>query len=291
MSMLAGFLVALSLAQPMAPGGPMDQPPVIAEATAVRATYEEGASLTFDDELSGLKPVFEDMEDYNTFTLEGQDSTELAQETEVSLRLNTLYKLYITQLQMAMPPSQGAPARVVFDARVGLRQGGQEVNALSGRGEAPVGQTVIFQDLPMGKDKLIVLVRFRQDQEGDSSDQSQQQQQQQQQQNEDESDSQQNQEQQQQQSGQQDQESDQEEEQEEQDQQQQQQSGDQGEDQQDQQPQPTQPESDGENAKDPQHGEATNIEALLESLEEVDRREQELEQQSRLPSRIKGEWW
>lgn len=283
-------LATLAQANPpvVAPGPePADKIQVI----AFQATREGQATRQVDAELRPLDALLKDM-DYDTFRVVQAQEVDLPAQSETMVQINDTYALYI------LPLGKDEQGLLAMQARVTLMQGGKLVNALLTQGKAKPGRAMLFRGLNIPGGELGIVLRLvpppPDPKDGDSDSQSNDdQQQQQQEQPQDPT------------SGGDDQQGDQN-------------ASDQsnpGEDQKDESSQKGMAnedkkegeEEEGESAQAGQESEDTegeqegaqsgepkdleDIDALLKSLEDQDRREQKSTRNNRDSIRFNGDWW
>lgn len=241
-----------------------EMPTPLGRLFAVHASGGVPQKLKIDKKLKALKPLFSALP-YTSYEALAIHDRELPWGEETLFPVNALYAMKVTPLG---PTEDNA---IALQARVELLQNGEYVNALDTLAEAHMNQALLFRGLPLGGDELllVLVVTMPSDDQQD-----------QQQKEEDQEDP-----------------SEQEEEQD-QNQDQEDASEQEGEEEEDAEPMPQEGEEDG---LDPSEQDAVeeeapeesneNLEALLQSLEETDKREQVEERNKRSSVDIKGNWW
>lgn len=255
-----GALAAAQLAPPAAPPGPGGAPaPVACVLTAVCGVNPPVAVPPADDRLATLEAALKPL-GFAGFEFVGTAARELAPETETRFPINGTYSAAITLL----PPQDGDTA--AMEVRIEALLEGKIVTALAGTVQARPGDTVVFRGMPLAPGELVVLLTRPSEQSSDQSKSDQNQQDQEQQ--------------------------DQKQEEEGQQQEKKEQEG--KEDPRNAEEQEAQPaaeeQEDGteEEEKDMENG---SLRALLESLEETDKREQKEIRNVRQRIDFKGGWW
>ena len=201
---------------------------------------------------------------YNQFTLVSSDNAQADSGQEVRMPISGIFTFY------AMPMQIMDGGSVVLNLRVEMLQDDGYRDALRAQGQAAPNQPLVMRGMPLNRGELVVVVEVRPDQDqqdgagGDGDPDSDA--------SEDDSDEQQDQ----------DAEDDPDQE-DEGDQDTEPETDDQG-------PQP-QPDSSGDESRQESELDLQNVEALLEYLEEVDRREQEEIRRQRNDIEIRGDWW
>mgnify|MGYP006277920943 CR=1 FL=1 len=254
-AVLTYIVAAAALAQPWRPAPPQagGQPEAQMPKFRVVAVYCSNRGEGVQAELENLKPLFEKLP-YDTFEQVARHDTEAAPGQETKVPLNGVYTLYLT----VGAPAQGAQQEgVPLEARVEMLADDGFVNALRASGRAAPNKALLFRGLPMDAGELaVVMMLLPPDQDNGQSQKEQEQQQQ---------------------------EKEEKEEQETQDQQQEQP--------QEQQQQQEQSEAEQREAEEDEQKDMQNIEAILQSLEEQDRREQHDTRNKRRDVQMRGGWW
>lgn len=256
--MAAGLLIALLAGQmPALPGGGGEAPaPPKLHVVAAHASNAGQEPAAVDEALSAVKKILLALP-FDTYAPVADQEVEAPPGEETLIPLNGIYSLYVT------PQGQDETGALALTARISMLKAGsgpeEYVNALYTEAKLASGMPLVFRGLDLNVGELVVVLRLS----GDDNQQGQSQ--------NDESDQQ---------------------EQENEDQKQEQESGSDN-DQQQQQDNPQDQEQQNDSA--PQAQEETpdlqNIEALLQSLEETDRKEQEEQQRVRSGIRVRGDWW
>lgn len=280
-SLLAIVLLIGGLAQPMrppepavpeqangAPGQESAPPEVQVQMVAIQATREGRNEPDLDKDLDPLKEVLSELP-FDTFRKVAMDQKPCPVGAEATIGIDDVFQLRVKNnlLPKETPAQPCAPQPILLTARVEEKRDGGTMNALSADAVLPPGQFVMFRGIPRADGELLVFVT------PNAGQQQQQDQQQNQQQDQQQQDQQQNQQQ------------DQQQDQQQQDQQQQQQPG---------QTQPDKPESEEqqpEQQQDNKPKDSQNVEAILQSLEELDRREQYDQKDVPYVREIQGDWW
>lgn len=256
-----GALAAAQIAPPAAAPGPGAAPaPVACVLTAVCGINPPVAVPPADDRLAGLEGALKPL-GFAGFEFVGTAERELAPDTETRFPINGTYSAAITLL----PPQDGGTA--AMEVRIEALLDGRIVTALAGTVQARPGDTVVFRGMPLAPGELVVLLTRPSEQSSEQSKSDQGQQEQNQNQDQERQD-------------QQTEEKKQEEEKKEA-------SGNE----QEQRKQPeAEEQEDGteEEKKDMENG---SLRALLESLEETDKREQKEIRNVRQRIDFKGGWW
>ena len=260
MNMLA-FCTALGLLISQPPSSiarpPEDKAPLV-RMTAVQAKSEGRDKPEIPDNLKGVRGVLKSLS-ADTFALIAEQEREAPLGEETLVPINGVYSLYVT------PNRASAQEPMKIQARIEMLEGDGYRNALVTEAQAQPGKALVFRGLPLNVGELVVIMQLAQDGDGESQ-QSQ---------------------------------SDQNEAQEEQEQEKQEQQQGEGERQEGEEQQQQQQK---EAQEATQEGESTvegeeeledmeTIEAILQTLEEQDRREQEEMQNRRTRIRMDGGWW
>lgn len=259
-----GVLAAAQLAPPAAAPGPGAAPaPVACVLTAVCGINPPVAVPPADDRLTTLEAALKPL-GFAGYEFVGTAARELAPETETRFPINGTYSATVTLL----PPQDGDTA--AMEVRVEALLDGKIVTALAGTVQARPGDTVVFRGMPLAPGELVVLLTrpSKQSSEPSQSDQNQQEQEQQDQEEDQQKEGQQ---------------------QEEKEQEKEKQEEPQSAEEQEAQP-AAEEQEDGteEEEKDMENG---SLRALLESLEETDKREQKELRNVRQRIDFKGGWW
>lgn len=266
MSASLGILIALTaLAQPWAPpsagGGVPAEEYEIVEMKALRASNEGMAQKEIDPALRGLAPVLEALP-FDRFSPIAEETKEAPYGRETLIPINSEYTLSIRPIER-----NAKDGLVLLEARIIMSREGRKINALSTRAEAATGQPLLFRGLELNNGELVVVMRLAQQDDGsqgsgESTAQDQEKPEQQEAQEQEE------------------QETPPEEQQEE---------TQPGEEENDQAPPPAvEPK---ETAPEDEKQDMQNIEALLQSLEEMDRREQQELRNQRDHIDVRKGWW
>lgn len=259
-----GALAAAQLAPPAAAPGPGGAPaPVACVLTAVCGINPPVAVPPADDRLASLEAALKPL-GFAGFEFVGTAARDLAPETETRFPINGTYSAAVTLL----PPQEDDTA--AMEVRIEALLEGKIVTALAGTVQARPGDTVVFRGMPLAPGELVVLLTrpSEQSSEQSKSDQSQQEQEQQDQQQDQQKEG------------------------------QEQEEKDQGKDKQEeprnaeeQEAQPTAEEQEDGTAEEEKDMENGSLRALLESLEETDKREQKEIRNVRQRIDFKGGWW
>ncbi len=251
-TVIAYIVAAAALAQPWR--APEPQAPGQAQAQTPKF---RAAAVYCSNGAGGVPESLENLKPlleklpYDTFEEVARRDFDTPPGQETKVPLNGIYTLFLTA-GAAQPQQQALP----IEARVEMLEGDGFIDALRAQGKAAPQQALLFRGLPMDAGELAIVLMLLPPDNGDGQSQQQKQDQQEQQQQ---------------------QEQEQEEKQEQQEQQQEQQQ---------QQAQAQQEEAEEEEQKDLQ-----NVEAILQSLEEQDRREQHDAHNERRDVQMRGGWW
>lgn len=257
MMLLALSLVLSSAIAQQAPGA-WDIPPERVQAVAIRATGSATEQPAIAAELKGMEEFLKTLP-YAEYTIIAENVVETPIGTEAGIPLGDRLTLYVK------PEGQSEEGAVQLSAHLELNEDGHPVDALIAQGSAARGKPLVFRGVPNGMNgEDIVVFKLLQPENPDSQPQGSEEQQQEPRDEE--------------------QEAEQEEE-----------KGGQEQPQEEQEPpQETQAEQQ-QNAEAAQDQEPSkdleNIEAILRSLEEVDRQEQKNAHNRRTSVEIKGDWW
>jgi hypothetical protein len=268
---------------PLTPAAPPAAPKI--EVRAFTATNTGQATRQVDATLRGLDALLKDMP-YDTFLPVMQEQAELSANVETMVTINDIYALHVLPLG---PEEEGM---LPLQARVTMLQGGRQVNALLTQGKAKPGRAMLFRGLEIPGGELGIVLRLvpppQEPKDGDSESEDQEDQQQDQQQEPQDP------------SGSGDDQVGEDGAQEEA-QQSEDQTGEQGSMAEEGEPQEgesaaaespqEESETEGEGAEASAPKDLEDIEALLKSLEDQDRREQKSARNRRDSIRFNGEWW
>lgn len=260
-----GALAAAQLAPPAAAPGPGAAPaPVACVLTAVCGINPPVAVPPADDRLAALEAALKPL-GFAGYEFVGTAARELAPETETRFPINGTYSAAVTLL-----PSQDGDT-AAMEVRIEALLEGKIVTALAGTVQARPGDTVVFRGMPLAPGELVVLLTrpSEQSSEQSQSDQSQQEQEQQDQQKQDQQQGQQQ----------------QEEKKQEKEKQEESQTAE------EQEAQPAAEEQEDGTEEEEKDMENGSLRALLESLEETDKREQKEIRNVRQRIDFKGGWW
>jgi len=258
-----GALAAAQLAPPAAAPGPGTAPaPVACVLTAVCGVNPPVAVPPADDRLAALEAALKPL-GFAGYEFVGTAARELAPGQETRFPINATYSAAVTLL-----PSQDGDT-AAMEVRIEALLDGKIVTALAGTVQARPGDTVVFRGMPLAPGELVVLLTRPSEQSSEQSKSDQNQQEQQDQQKQD-----------QQQGQQQEEEKEQEKEKQEEPQT--------AEEQETQPAAEEQEDGTEEEEKDMENG---SLRALLESLEETDKREQKELRNVRQRIDFKGGWW
>jgi hypothetical protein len=267
---------------PVTQAGPPAAPKI--EVRAFTATNTGQATRQVDATLRGLDALLKEMP-YDTFLPVMQQQAELAANAETMVTINETYALYVLPIG---PEEEGM---LPLQARVTMLQGGRPVNALVTQGKAKPGRAMLFRGLEIPGGELGIVLRLvpppQDPKDGDSDSEDQGDQEQEPQEPQDPSGSGDDQ------SG---EDGAQEEAQQSEDQAGEQGTmGEEGEQQEGESAAAESPqeegESEGEGAEAAAPKDLEDIEALLKSLEDQDRREQKSARNRRDTIRFNGDWW
>jgi len=310
MNLIAACLIAAAaLAQPAVtlpepPPAPVAAPqaeePLNVSLFAIKASAEGRGTPSIPEELKPIAKALAKLTPNDTFEIISVETRPGPFGQEVQLPINGLYTGYVT-LNETRQASSGEGEVVDFNARIEMLRGSDFINALSTRGEAVFNQALIFRGLELGQDELVVVIQVAppesdQSDQGESSDESSEDEQEQEDQQEKDPE-------------QQDDEQPQdlkEEPQEPQDPEENEEDPSEGE-----QPPELKPEEEGEQAPQDPDGESDEqqsaadkqeeeaeepkdmqtLEAMLENLEELDRKEQRNAHYRRTQVKVRGDWW
>lgn len=272
----AVFLAAMSAwAQPLLPTvPPQNQAPPQAQAIpqvqappkaplgkmyAMRASGAVPQSPSMDEKLKPIAPVLESLPFTSYETISVVDH-ELPWGQETLFPVNAMYAMHVTARQQE---SDGA---IPLRARVEMLQGEDYVNALDTTAKAAQNQALLFRGMPLGQDELVIvlIIAMPQDEQGQGNTS-------QEDQSKPESEG-------------------------ENQEQQKSETGNQDEGEQEsqeanaakQEQQKSQESNEGENE---QPEGVKNLDALLQSLDDIDKREQKEERNRRDRIDFKGDWW
>lgn len=268
---LSGMLAQGPGAAPDAvPEETTEEPPsVLMRMAAIQASAEGRSEPYVDKELDSLKGLLTALP-FDTFKKVAVAEQECPPGQETTLPIDDRFACVVRPelaAQAGGAPGAAPGGALKLDAKVvDQNGGGGPLVALAAVAEMPMNQTILFRDIPRDSGRLLVLLTPAMNQ----PQQQQQDQQQQEQQNE--------------------QQQDQEEQQEQQDQE------DQNEPQpdkenEDKQAQAEEASLDEESEGEQQPKEQQNIEALLEALEQQDKREQKLLRDAPVRREMQREWW
>ncbi|MFA7693253.1 MAG: hypothetical protein GX117_03130 [Candidatus Hydrogenedentes bacterium] len=267
---IIAFLLAcpfFAMGQPMLPPDPASMqgvplpaptqsapPAPIGQVYAVLASGGVPQSLNIDEKLKGIAAIFNDLP-YTEYEAIAINSQEMPWGEEVLFPINALHAFKTTALSM------DAEGGIVLHARVERLQGEDYVNALDTQAVAAQGQALVFRGIPAGQGELILVMLVRVPGDGDGGGESEEQQP-----------------------------PDSDDENQEQEEQQQQADTDESEDDHGDDTEENSVNSDAATEGEVPVGDE-NLEALLNSLDDIDRREQveELKQRDRID--FKGDWW
>lgn len=257
---------AAQLLPPAAPQNPGAAPaPVVCAVTAVCGVNPPVAAPPADDRLAALEGVLKPL-GFAGYEFIGTTARELAPGQETRFPINATYSAAVTLL----PQQEGDAASM--EVRIDALLDGKIVNALAGTVQARPGDTVVFRGMPLAPGELVVLLARPSEQSSDQSKSGEQNQQDQQEQEQTQP-----------QEGQQEERQEQQEEKEK-DQEQQQES-------ESQEAQPAEEEQGDGAEEEAKEMENESLHALLESLEETDKREQKEIRNVRQRIDFKGGWW
>ncbi|HRZ81312.1 MAG TPA: hypothetical protein P5069_02580 [Candidatus Hydrogenedentes bacterium] len=249
-----GVSAAAQLLPPAAPQDPGGAPPpVLCAVTAVCGVNPPVAAPPADDRLAALEGVLKPL-GFAGYEFIGTTARELAPGQETRFPINATYSAAVTLL----PQQEGDAASM--EVRIDALLDGKIVNALAGTVQARPGDTVVFRGMPLAPGELVVLLARPSEQSSDQSKSGEQDQQEQ------------------------EQKQPQEEQQEEQQEQQE-------EKEKDQEQQPAEEEQGDGAEEEAKEMENESLHALLESLEETDKREQKEIRNVRQRIDFKGGWW
>ncbi len=257
-------IAAISVAQPLlpqqapAPAAQSAPPSPIARMYAIHAQGAIPEQPHMDDALKAVAPMLKSLP-FTTYRALSVVEKETPWGEEVLLPINAVYSMHVTA---ASSNEEGA---IDVRARVEMLQGADYVNALDTHAQAAPNKALLFRGMPLGQGELVIALMMGTPQEnGQSGDSSQ------------------------------DAENEQTEEQEnkpEQNDEEEQETEGESAAPQEKDMKPLEPETEeGEMEGESPEGVET-LEALLESLEETDRREQIEERNRRDRIDFKGEWW
>jgi len=255
--MAASLLLVLLTGQ--LPGTPMGAEQTSAvpklHVVAAHASTKGNNPAQVDDKLAGVKNVLLRLP-FDSYEPVADQEVEAPPGEETLVPLNGVYSLYV------QPQGQDESGALALTARISmLAEGGgpeQYVDAIYTQARLASGMPLVFRGLDLNVGELVVVLNLSGDnnQQGQSQDQdSDQQQEEKDKQQDDQSSS---------------------------------DSGDQ--EQQNQQDQAQQDQGDSPRAQE-ETPDLQNIEALLKSLEETDRKEQEEQQRVRTGIQVRGDWW
>lgn len=257
----ATLLILAVLAQPWAPPSPgapaiPDNDSELIELTALRASTEGHGRKSIDPALRGLSAIIETLP-FDSFAPIAKEQKEAPYGRETLIPINGDYTLYIKPLER-----DREAGLVRLDARIVMLREGRSINALNTRAEAAIGQPLLFRGLELPNGELVIIMRLaQQDNEsqggGEASTQEPPEEQDQQEQQEEPPEE--------------------------------QQEENPPEDQQNEDSPPA-PES-AEMKPDEEKQDMQNIEAILQSLEEMDRREQQDLRNRRDHIDVRKGWW
>jgi len=255
---------AAQLLPPAAPQNPGAAPaPVVCAVTAVCGVNPPVAAPPADDRLAALEGVLKPL-GFAGYEFIGTTARELAPGQETRFPINATYSAAVTLL----PQQEGDAASM--EVRIDALLDGKIVNALAGTVQARPGDTVVFRGMPLAPGELVVLLARPSEQSSDQSKSGEQDQQEQEQKQPQEA------------------------EQKEQEQQEEKEKEKEQEKPQEAESQEAQPaeEEQGDGAEEEaKEMENESLHALLESLEETDKREQKEIRNVRQRIDFKGGWW
>lgn len=270
-----GMPVAPAVTSPTAPlpppmiarppeNGTQEAPPVKVHMLAVQATKEGRQDRNVPPELTKVGPILERLP-FDSFSLVKEDEQSLQQGQEAKLSIDSQYCLYV----LPQAPDENAQNTINLNARIAMTQNGSTVDALKTSGKAVAGQALIFRGLKHTPGELVVIMTLRQDNQGQNQDESQKQ--------------------------------DNQDEQKKQDQENKDQESSAGEE--DKKEDPQKPEDKSEDSQETQPAEQTEaqngeppkdmkeVDSILQSLEEMDRREQPQVRNRRDRLHVPQDWW
>lgn len=261
-------------------------PPPRVQMLAIQATQEGRAEPFFDEALKDLEEPLRQLP-FDTFRQIASEQKECPLNQEATFNVDDTFRVVVRPAeppalpaQPGAPPAQPGPAPgaaggapqpqvLMVHGRVEMKEGDSYLNALSADAVLPANQFLMFRGIPREKGELLALITPSMGQ------QQQQQQQDQQEQNDQE--------------------------QEQQEQEQEQEQKEEEEKQQEGQTQPDKPNSEENQEQEQQMSEAEedenkpkdmqNIEAILQSLEELDEQEQHKLREVPNVREVQGAWW
>lgn len=262
--LLLGGTLPAALAQPFAPPQPppgydlSDNDKDTVRVVAIQAAKQDPANAGMDDTLKPFRKILQSMTEFNTFRLISDATAQVTRGQESEIPLDARYAMHVVTGTGSDHQKRNLAARITLDG---------SVDALRAQGVAEPGKTIVFRGMDHPPGELVVLLQIVPPNDGNQNEGQRQKQQDQQQQNANEN---------------------------KQDQQPQHEGEEQNPQRQQEQQQAKPAEEEGEQEKaaaEPQK-DAPNLEALLQSLEEIDRREQQnmLNANKRFP-KIHGDWW
>lgn len=274
-----------STTAPQAAAEAAPPPPPRVQMLAIQATKEGRAEPFFDEALKELEEPLRQLP-FDTFKQIASEQKECPLNQEATFNVDDAFRVVVRTAELPAPPAQpGAPPAqpapapgaagatpqpqaLMVHGRVEMKEGDSYLNALSADAILPANQFLMFRGIPRENGELLALIT-------PSMGQQQQQQQEQQQQEQDEQD-------------QQEQQQDQEQKQDEEKQQEGQTQPDKpkSEENQEQEQQMSEAKEDEDKPKDMQ-----NIEAILQSLEELDEQEQHKLREVPNVREVQGAWW
>lgn len=297
---LAQPAVTLPAPPPAPAAAPQAEEPLNVSLFAIKASAEGRDKPSIPEELKPIAKALAKLTPNDTFEIISVETRPGPFGQEVQLPINGLYTGHVT-LNETRQASSGEGEVVDFNARIEMLRGSDFINALSTRGEAVFNQALIFRGLELGQDELVVVIQVAppdsdQSNQGESGDESSEEEKEQEDQQEKDPE-------------QQDDEQPQdlkEEPQEPQDPEDNEEDPSEGE-----QPPELKPENEGEQAPQDPDGESDEqqntaeeqqdeaeepkdmqtLEAMLENLEELDRKEQRNAHYRRTQVKVRGDWW
>lgn len=288
------LILAALIAQPFLPPStpqPGAAPSLTKPESAVATFRVVGIAATnagrdkprYDEALKPYDAVFDALEDSDTFMLVSQEEKEAPHDEETEFVINDQYRLYVR------PSGQSEAGNLLIETRIETNGPNGPIDAFRARGETQPNRAITFADMPLDDGELVVIMSLlpppgddQQQQPGDEEEQQESDEQQEQENSDSQSED---------------------EGEESEDQQQEMPEESEGEAaEQDQEPE----EAEGENGEESEDRSSSsnatevedkldsqNIDALLESLEEIDQEEQRAAHNNKQKGkpRIAGEWW
>lgn len=149
---IAAMATLAQINPPAQPAGPTPPPKI--EVLAFSATNTGQATRQVDATLRGLDALLKDLP-FDTFMPVMQQQAELSESAETMIVINESYALHVLQLD-----PEDEQGMLPIQARVTLNQGGQSLNALLTQGQAKPGRAMLFRGLEIPGGELGIVLRL-----------------------------------------------------------------------------------------------------------------------------------